>query len=58
MSRPALPLDPPTDRLRIVRWADPVVDVVGHDLRSTYVERFWLPVLGPTTTSKRQKALS
>lgn len=50
MSRPILPFDPPIDRLRIVGWPDPVVDAVGHDLRSTYVERFWLPVLGPSTT--------
>jgi hypothetical protein len=33
----------------IVAWVDPVVDSVGHDPRSRYVERFWLPVLGPTT---------
>jgi hypothetical protein len=31
-------------------WADPVVDELGHDPRSTYVERFWLGVLGPSTT--------
>jgi hypothetical protein len=30
-------------------WHDPVIDEVGHDPRSTYVETFWLPVLGPTT---------
>lgn len=40
----------PTDQLRITAWLDPVVDLVGHDLRSPYVERFWLPILGPTTT--------
>lgn len=39
----------PTDRLHVTALSDPVVDLVGHDLRSTYVERFWLPVLGPTT---------
>ena len=50
MSRPILPFDLPLERLRIVRWPDPVVDATGHDLRSTYVERFWLPVLGPSTT--------
>lgn len=46
------PLDQtlPTDHLRITAWADPVVDLVGHDLRSAYVERFWLPILGPSTT--------
>ena len=29
-------------------WPDPVVDTVGFDPRSAYVERFWLPTLGPT----------
>jgi hypothetical protein len=27
-----------------------VIDKVGHDPRSVYVETFWLPVLGPSTT--------
>src|SRR5260221_6197613 len=29
-------------------WPDPVLDVLGHDPRSRYVETFWLPTLGPT----------
>jgi hypothetical protein len=29
-------------------WVDPVIDTVGHDPRSAYVERFWLAVLGPS----------
>lgn len=29
-------------------WPDPVLDTVGHDPRSRYAERFWLPTLGPT----------
>ena len=29
---------------------DPIVEALGHDPRSEYVERFWLPVLGPSTT--------
>lgn len=37
-------------RLRVVAWEDPLVDRLGHDPRSFYVERFWLPVLGPSTT--------
>lgn len=37
-------------RLRVVPWHDPVVDEIGHDPRSAYVETFWLPVLGPSTT--------
>jgi hypothetical protein len=38
------------DTLHIRPWPDPVIDAVGHDPRSTYVERFWLGVLGPSTT--------
>lgn len=30
-------------------WHDPVVEALGHDARSLYVETFWLPVLGPST---------
>ncbi len=36
--------------LRVVAWRDEIVDAVGVDPRSTYVERFWLPVLGPSAT--------
>jgi hypothetical protein len=32
----------------IVPWDDPVVDRVGFDVRSQYVEMFWLSVLGPS----------
>jgi hypothetical protein len=32
-------------------WHDPVVDVLGHDPRSRYVETFWLPTLGPPKVS-------
>jgi hypothetical protein len=45
---PAAPTLNPT--ITIVPWADPVIDAVGHDARSPYVERFWLGVLGPTAT--------
>ena len=34
--------------ITIKPWLDPVVDVLGHDPRSRYVETFWLPTLGPT----------
>lgn len=34
--------------IRLVPWPDPVLDVLGHDPRSWYVETFWLPTLGPT----------
>ena len=30
-------------------WPDSVIDEVGHDPRSAYVERFWLGVLGPSS---------
>ncbi|HTW97609.1 MAG TPA: hypothetical protein VMD59_02470 [Acidimicrobiales bacterium] len=33
----------------VVPWHDELVDGLGHDPRSYYVERFWLPVLGPST---------
>jgi hypothetical protein len=35
--------------LLVVPWHDAAVDALGHDPRSYYVERFWLPVLGPST---------
>src|SRR6476620_8187185 len=41
------PADP--ERLAIQPWPDPVIDQVGHDPRSAYVEQFWLGVLGPST---------
>jgi len=40
----------PLDVVHIRPWPDPVIDAVGHDPRSPYVERFWLGVLGPSTT--------
>jgi len=43
-----VPVTEPT--LMIVPWHDPVVDAVGFDARSAYVEMFWLNVLGPTAT--------
>ena len=46
---PALP-DLPTDSLTIRPWPDPVIDSLGHDPRSAYVEQYWLGILGPSTT--------
>lgn len=40
----------PTGSLFVVPWVDAVIDRVGHDPRSAYVETFWLGVLGPSTT--------
>src|SRR5690606_39590949 len=49
VSLPPLDLTLPTDTLRIVAWPDAVIDQLGHDPRSSYAERFWLPILGPST---------
>jgi hypothetical protein len=38
------------DTLTVRPWVDPIVDDIGHDPRSTYVERYWLAILGPSTT--------
>jgi hypothetical protein len=43
-------LPPDTDYVLVRPLLDPVVDRVGHDARSPYVERFWLGVLGPSVT--------
>jgi hypothetical protein len=36
------------DSIPVVAWIDDALDNVGHDPRSVYVEKFWLPLLGPT----------
>ncbi len=36
--------------LHIRRWHDPLIDQLGYDPRSRYVERYWLGILGPSTT--------
>ncbi len=38
----------PESTLDVISWPDPVLDQLGHDPRSGYVERFWLPILGPS----------
>jgi hypothetical protein len=48
-TRPPLVPDD-VDLLHVEPWPDPVIDSLGHDPRSAYVERFWLCVLGPTAT--------
>lgn len=46
-----LPADVPSVTILPVRpWPDSVIDALGHDPRSAYVERFWLGILGPSTT--------
>ncbi len=37
-------------RIRVTRWVDAAGEGSGHDARSEYVERYWLPILGPSTT--------
>lgn len=39
----------PLPILTVEPWTDPLVDELGVDPRAPYVERFWLPVLGPST---------
>jgi hypothetical protein len=36
--------------LTVRPWPDNVIDALGFDPRSAYVERFWLGILGPSTT--------
>ncbi len=38
------------DTLHIHPWPDEIIDGLGFDPRSSYVETFWLSVLGPSTT--------
>ena len=49
MEPPTLLLAPALRTIRITAWSDPIIDRMGHDPRSVYVEKFWLSVLGPTT---------
>ncbi len=43
------PTEFPVQVLKVEPWPDPVIDQLGHDPRSAYVERFWLGILGPST---------
>ena len=36
--------------LSVRPWPDQMIDQLGFDPRSAYVERFWLSVVGPSTT--------
>ncbi len=40
----------PRSSLRVVAWPDEIIDSLGMDPRSAYVEKFWLGVIGPSTT--------
>ncbi|MBO0728736.1 MAG: hypothetical protein J2P57_05725 [Acidimicrobiaceae bacterium] len=39
-----------SDTLTIRPWADEVIERLGFDPRSAYVERFWLGIVGPSGT--------
>jgi hypothetical protein len=43
-------LDEGVTTVFVTKWTQPFIDGSGHDPRSAYVERFWLPVLGPSGT--------
>jgi hypothetical protein len=49
MSAVVVPI-PTTATLAVRPWPDPVIDALGHDPRSAYVELYWLGILGPSTT--------
>ncbi len=49
MTTPSLPAGP-AGVLVIRPWPDDVIDSLGHDPRSQYVETYWLGILGPSTT--------
>ncbi|MEM7338572.1 MAG: hypothetical protein AAF467_07995 [Actinomycetota bacterium] len=40
----------PEPSLSVRALTDPVLDVLGHDPRSPYVEQYWLSILGPSST--------
>ena len=39
----------PEPTLYVHSWTDPVLDQLGHDPRSAYVDQFWIPILGPSS---------
>ncbi|MEY2398265.1 MAG: hypothetical protein QOJ00_1439 [Actinomycetota bacterium] len=44
------PSIPATGVLYVTPWPDPIIDSLGLDPRSAYVETYWLGTLGPSTT--------
>lgn len=61
MTVSSVPVPVPTpvlDALTIRPWPDPVIDALGHDPRSRYVEDFWLGILGPSTTWLLRRVVS
>ena len=49
-STPSTQSTPLARSLIVMPWHDPVVESVGYEARSPYVELFWLGILGPTAT--------
>ncbi|GAC1539303.1 MAG: hypothetical protein NVS3B12_25380 [Acidimicrobiales bacterium] len=53
MPIPLLPELPPgffaSPTMSVVAWKDDLIDALGFDSRSAYVERYWLGILGPST---------
>jgi hypothetical protein len=45
-----LPTEIDSATLVVRPWIDPVVEAIGYDPASEYVELFWLGTLGPTAT--------
>jgi hypothetical protein len=41
---------PPAGSIAVAPGVDPRVAATGHDVRSSYVELFWLGILGPSST--------
>jgi len=62
MARPGLPDTAgwitDHDPLSVVLLADPVIDKLGHDVDSSYVESYWLPILGPSATWMARRLVS
>ena len=40
----------PFSTLTVRPWDDPLIEKLGHDPRSPYVEKYWTSVLGPSST--------
>jgi len=40
----------PENTIAVTKLCDPLVEQLGYDLRSLYVEKYWLSVLGPSAT--------
>src|SRR3954452_7649372 len=47
-----------SDTLTVVPLPDDVIDALGHDPRSNYVETYWLGTLGPSTTWLMRRLVS